>query len=107
MSFYTVYVGGERRDRENTISDIENVKKVLTLSGNGCYTSLYKDGVKIAQLEQVLDVLVSISYISGKNNLNAVINMITETEIDAYSIVEHGNDEECLDELSHNDFKIN
>lgn len=98
MAYYTIYVGGERRDRETTDEDRRNVQRVLAImDASRCYTML-RDGKRtIGQAEHVLDALISISYISSPADVEHIKLILASAGVTACTVVTC-TDEECFDE---------
>lgn len=107
MSYYTIYVGGERKDRLTTQEDIQNVKRVLSIMDkNRCYTVLKNsNGSVIGQAEHVLENLISISYINNLEDVSVIKNILASAGVTACSMAICA-DEECAHEIAYEDLKL-
>jgi hypothetical protein len=92
---YTVYVGGERRDRLTDDTDRANVARMLNqMRTDACYTRMLVDGRYIGQAEHVLPLLIAVSYISGDDDMYQVLEILGEWGITRVGI-QSGTDEEA------------
>lgn len=107
MAYYTIYVGGERKDRATTEEDVQNVQRTLSMmDGNRCYTVLKDDeGRNIGQAEHVLENLISISYINNLDDVSAIENLLKSVGVTMCAVATC-DDEECVNEIAYEDVKL-
>lgn len=106
MVYYTIYVGGERKDRVTTEEDIANVQKTLTLMDTGrCYTKLYDGERFIGQAEHVLPALVAISYIASEADVDTIKQRLASVGVTTCTVVTCS-DAECLNEVDYYDVTL-
>ena len=60
------------------LTGAEAVKAAQTFTDGHCYRSLYADGVKLAQVEIVLDDVVEVAYIASMENVEKAIKALAE-----------------------------
>lgn len=102
--YYTVYVGGERKNRPNTDADAQNVERMLHTMDN-CWTAIMHNDHQIAQAEHVLPLLISISFITGKDDLARVLDLLRTTGITTCTIAKC-EDKDCQNEMAYTDITL-